>query len=110
MLVYCVSLGLTKKDRSRVSAEDIRVHEDPRAAVPVRCVSVYFHECKVKKIPVLYRLTLVNLLNVGFCHCLTTTNFSTRKEFRSNQPKPAACKCPSPVTNSPAERIETCAV
>lgn len=48
MIVHCVSVALTKKDRSRVSAEDILVHEDSRAAVPVR-VSVYFHECKVKK-------------------------------------------------------------
>lgn len=31
-----VSAALTKKDRSRVSAEDIRIHEDPRAAVLVR--------------------------------------------------------------------------
>lgn len=31
-----VSLALSKKDWSRVSAEDILVHDDPRAAVLVR--------------------------------------------------------------------------
>lgn len=41
VIVYCVSAGLTKKDRSRVSAEDILIHEDPRTAVLVRkCVYV----------------------------------------------------------------------
>lgn len=40
----CVAAALTKKERSRVSAEDILTHEDPRTAVLVKesflCISV----------------------------------------------------------------------
>lgn len=39
VIICCVSAALTKKDRSRVSAEDILMHEDPRTAVLVRSVS-----------------------------------------------------------------------
>lgn len=35
---HCISAALTKKDRSRVSAEDILTHEDPRSAVLVKIV------------------------------------------------------------------------
>lgn len=35
VITHCVSVALTKKDRSRVSAEDILIHEDPRTAVLV---------------------------------------------------------------------------
>lgn len=90
----CVSLALTKKDRSRVSAEDILTHDDPRAAVLVRLVRVL----SIGKSHILCRLTL-NYICTCSCNCLTTSAFFTRKEFRSNRPKPAACKFSHPHTH-----------
>lgn len=57
VIVCCVSAALTKKDRSRVSAEDILIHEDPRTAVLVRSVSKA--KTKQKKHTSVAR----------FCHC-----------------------------------------
>lgn len=91
----CVSLALTKKDRSRVSAEDILTHDDPRAAVLVRLVRVL----SIGKSHILCRLTL-NYICTCSCNCLTSSAFFTRKEFRSNRPKPAACKCPHTCTQA----------
>lgn len=90
LVVHCVSVALTKKDRSRVSAEDILIHEDPRTAVLVRTESLCVHVYKVKKKKqqqinprqFCTVLSIINFINAGLCHCLTTSRFSTRKEFR----------------------------
>lgn len=72
-----------------MSAEDILTHEDPRTAVLVR------NKKKEKKIEmyltwVQFEITVNEIIVICF-------NVLNRKRFRSNRPKPAACKCPLTV-------------
>lgn len=70
-----------------------RGHPHPRGAqgcsTGKKCVESYKKQ---------QSLTLRSLISSTACHCLTPSSSSvltSRKEFRSNQRKPAACKCHS---------------